>query len=512
MSNKVQIFDTTLRDGEQAPGFSMNVDEKIKLAHHLQKLNVDVIEAGFPIASEGDFEAVSEIAKTLKGPEIAGLARANKKDIARAWEALKYSQKGRIHVFIATSEIHMRHKLRMEPEEVLERAVKSVEFARGFTDNVEFSAEDATRSDPDFLAEIFTEVVKAGAKIINIPDTVGYTTPDEFTKLVRYLKEKISKVKDVLISVHCHNDLGLAVANTIAGIKAGARQVECTINGIGERAGNASLEEIVMILNIRKDVVDCYTDVDPKRIYPTSRTLSLITGIPVQPNKAIIGRNAFAHEAGIHQDGVLKEETTYEIIKPEDIGLSSSTLVLGKHSGRHALKTRLKTLGYEFSDDELNRIFKKFKQLADKKKEVYDEDLEVLVAEESLREYKKYRLDSVNFASGSNMIPVATIQIKIDGKPFEEVGCGDGPVDAVYNAIEKIVKGKCKLTRFIISAITSGSDALGEVTVHIEEEGLSSIGRGTNTDIVVASAEAFINALNRLDVKKKMTQKKEFNL
>lgn len=505
MGEKIYIFDTTLRDGEQAPGFSMTVDEKVKLALQLEKLNVDVIEAGFPISSQGDFEAVSEIAKTVKGPEIAALARTNEEDIDRAWEALKFSSKGRIHVFIATSPIHMKYKLRLEPEEVLERAVKAVEFARRYTDNIEFSAEDATRSDPEFLLKVYTAVVKAGARVINVPDTVGYTTPEEFTRLISFLKAKIDEVKrGVIISVHCHNDLGLAVANSLSAIKAGARQVECTVNGIGERAGNAAMEEIVMALKTRKDIFDFYTDINTKFIYPTSRMVARITGIDVQPNKAVVGRNAFAHEAGIHQDGVLKEKSTYEIMKPEDIGLPSNVLVLGKHSGRHAFRERLKELGYELPDDELERVFKKFKELADKKKVVYDDDLEVIIAEELYKGPEKYKLISVNFASGSDMIPTATVQIEIDGKIHKEIGWGDGPVDAVYNAIRKITNKSCKLVKFNISAVTRGTDALGEVTVHIEDNGEFAVGRGVHTDIVVASAKAFVSALNRLEVRKEI--------
>jgi len=507
MPEKIYIFDTTLRDGEQAPGFSMGVDEKIKMALQLEKLNVDVIEAGFPISSEGDFEAVSEIAKIIKGPEIASLARTNEEDIERAWEALKWSPKGRIHIFIATSPIHMKYKLRLSPEEVLEKAVKAVEYGRKFTDNIEFSAEDATRSERDFLVRVFKEVVRAGARVINIPDTVGYTTPDEFYSLVSFVRERVREVRDVIISVHCHNDLGLAVANSLSAIKAGARQVECTINGIGERAGNASLEEIVMGLKTRKDVFDFYTDVVTTQIYPTSKTLSLITGISVQPNKAIVGRNAFAHEAGIHQDGVLKEKTTYEIMKPEDIGLPSNMLVLGKHSGRHALKERLKSLGYELADDEINEIFKRVKALADRKKEIYDEDLEAIVAEEIFKGPEKYKLISVNFASGMDMIPTATVVMEIDGKVAKEIGWGNGPVDAVYRAIQKITQSKCRLSKFVISAITGGTDAQGEVTVHIEEEGNFAVGRGAHTDVVVASAKAFVNALNRLELRKNLIKK-----
>ncbi len=379
MADRVYIFDTTLRDGEQAPGFSMTIEEKIRVAQQLERLGVDVIEAGFPIASEGDFEAVREVAKVVTNCEVAGLARTNDEDIDRAWEALKDAKKPRIHVFIATSPIHMKHKLRMEPDEVLERSVKAVERALSYTENVEFSAEDATRSDPDFLCRIFQAVVKAGVKVINVPDTVGYTVPEEYASLIRKIRTEVEGIDRVIISVHCHNDLGLATANSIAAVKAGARQVECTVNGIGERAGNASLEEIVMLLKTRKDVYGYYTGIDTRQIYPTSRLVTQITGIAVQPNKAIVGANAFAHEAGIHQDGVLKEKSTYEIMKPEDVGVPSSALVLGKHSGRHAFRERVKSMGYNLTEEQLQEAFRKFKALADKK-EVYDEDIEALIA------------------------------------------------------------------------------------------------------------------------------------
>ncbi|MBN1695263.1 2-isopropylmalate synthase [candidate division WOR-3 bacterium] len=510
MQEKVYIFDTTLRDGEQAPGFSMNVDEKVKLALHLQRLNVDCIEAGFAITSEGDFEAITEVSKALKGPEVASLARVREKDIDRAWAALKYAKKPRIHVFIATSDIHMKHKLEMEEDEVLEAAVKGVEYACKYTNNVEFSAEDATRTRPEFLAKVCKSVIKAGAKAVNIPDTVGYTTPEEFSKLITYLKDEIKN--KAIISVHCHNDLGLGVANSLAAVKAGARQVECTINGIGERAGNASMEELVMIINTRKDLFNFKTDINTKHIYPTSRALSLITGVQVQPNKAIVGKNAFAHEAGIHQDGVMKEKSTYEIMKPEDIGLPSNELILGKHSGRHALRNKLEALGYQYSDEEIDKLFKKFKALADKKKEIYDEDLEMLVAAELFTMEEKYKLLSANFSGGTDVLPSATIEIEVDGKGFKEEGSGDGPVDAIYDAIRKVVPDKVRIDRFSISAITGGSDAQGEVTVFIEEDGIGSVGRAAKTDIVIASAEALVNALNRLVLKKKMKEKKEYGV
>ena len=507
MKEKVYIFDTTLRDGEQSPGFSMNVDEKVKLALHLQRLNVDCIEAGFAITSEGDFEAITEVSKALKGPEIASLARVREKDIDRAWEALKHAKNPRIHVFIATSDIHMKHKLKMEEDEVLEAAVKGVEYARKYTDNVEFSAEDATRTRPDFLAKVCRSVIKAGARAVNIPDTVGYTTPEEFSRLISFLKDEIKN--DAIISVHCHNDLGLGVANSLVAVKAGARQVECTINGIGERAGNASMEEIVMIIDTRKDLFLFETNINTKHIYPTSRALSLITGVQVQPNKAIVGKNAFAHEAGIHQDGVLKEKSTYEIMKPEDIGLPSNELVLGKHSGRHAFHNKLTALGYQYSNEEVDKLFKKFKALADKKKEIYDEDLEMLIASELSKMEQKYKLLSANFSGGTDVNPSATVEIETGGERFKEKGSGDGPVDAIYDAIRKAVPDKFTITRFSISAITGGSDAQGEVTVYIEEDGIGSVGRAAKTDIVIASAEALVNALNRLSIKKKMNEKEK---
>jgi 2-isopropylmalate synthase len=507
MKEKVYIFDTTLRDGEQSPGFSMNVDEKVKLALHLQRLNVDCIEAGFAITSEGDFEAITEVSKALKGPEIASLARVREKDIDRAWEALKHAKKPRIHVFIATSDIHMKYKLKMEEDEVLEAAIKGVEHACKYTDNVEFSAEDATRTKPEFLAEVCKAVIKAGAKVVNIPDTVGYTTPDEFSRLISFLKDEIKN--SAIISVHCHNDLGLGVANSLAAVKAGARQVECTINGIGERAGNASMEELVMIIDTRKDLFEFKTDINTKHIYPTSRALSLITGVQVQPNKAIVGKNAFAHEAGIHQDGVLKEKSTYEIMKPEDIGLPSNELILGKHSGRHAFQNKLTVLGYQYSDEEIDKLFKKFKALADKKKEIYDEDLEMLIASELSKMEQRYKLISANFSGGTDVNPSATVEIETGGKRFKEKGSGDGPVDAIYDAIRKAVPDEFTITRFSISAITGGSDAQGEVTVYIEENGIDSVGRAAKTDIVIASAEALVNALNRLALKKKMNEKEK---
>jgi len=504
---KVKIFDTTLRDGEQAPGFSMNVEEKVRMAKQLERLNVDIIEAGFPIASPGDFEAVKAIAENIKNCIVAGLARANPADIKRAAEALKFAKKPRLHVFIATSDIHLEKKLNITREEALETLIKSVKLAREYIDDVEFSAEDATRSDWDFLCKVFTAAIDAGARTINVPDTVGYTVPSEFKRLITYLKENVKNINKATISVHCHNDLGLAVANSISAIEAGARQVECTINGIGERAGNASLEEIVMAIYVRKDIFPFKTDVVTEQIYPTSRLLTQITGIRVQPNKAIVGDNAFAHEAGIHQDGVLKYTRTYEIMTPQSIGLPSNVIVLGKHSGRHAFKERLKSLGYELSEEDLNRAFAQFKELADKKKEVYNEDIEALVSDEILKISERYKLLSVNIASGTETKPSATIEMEIDGKRVKSAGNGNGPVDAIYKTIANLTKTKSKLLRFQVNAITGGTEALGEVSVHLEEDGISVIGKGAHTDILVASARAYVNALNKLEYKKSQKQK-----
>ncbi len=504
MAEKVYIFDTTLRDGEQSPGASMNIEEKLQVAKQLAKLGVDVIEAGFPIASEGDFEAVKEIAMEVSGPQIAALARTNEEDIVRAWEAIKYSKNPRIHTFIATSDIHLEYKLRISREEALEKAVKAVELARSFTENVEFSAEDATRSDWDFLVKIFTEAIRAGATVINVPDTVGYTVPEEYYNLIKYLKENVPNIDKAMISVHCHNDLGLAVANSLYAIKAGARQVEATINGIGERAGNASMEEIVMILKVRKDLFPYYTDIVTEQIYPTSRLLQQITGIKVQPNKAIVGDNAFAHESGIHQDGVLKKAITYEIMTPQSVGWPTNKLVLGKHSGRHAFKEFIEQMGYELSDDQFNKAFKLFKALADKKKRVYEEDIEALIAEEILRLPEKYNFISANITSGTDMLPVGTVILEIEGKKVKEADFGDGPVDAIYNAIKKATgKDDVHLVRFDVSSITGGTDAIGEVTVRIEENGKVAMGQGTDTDILVAAAKAFINALNKLELRRR---------
>lgn len=499
----IRIFDTTLRDGEQSPGNSMNIEEKLRVAKQLQKLNVDVIEAGFPIASEGDFEAVKRIAQTIKGPEIAGLCRSSDKDIDRAWEALKYAgDKGRIHTFIATSDIHMKYKLKMEPKKVLEAAVKAVKRASSYTPNVEFSCEDAVRTRLDFLAEVVEAVIDAGATTVNIPDTVGYTIPFEYFNIIKHLKDNVRNIDKAVISVHCHNDLGLSVANSIAAVQAGAGQVECTINGIGERAGNCSLEEFVMILKTRSDILPFVTNVQTDQLTPASRLLSTITGIGVQPNKAVVGANAFAHESGIHQHGVLMEKSTYEIMTPESVGLKANVLVLGKHSGRHAFKKRLVELGYDLADDDMNRAFEKFKSLADLKKEVFDEDLDALIADEVMRPSEKYRLDHITVTCGSFAVATSTVQLEIDGMAVRTAELGDGPVDATLKAIKKLTKSKCKLLQYNVGSITGGTDAQGEVTVRVADGDRTVTGRGSSTDIIEASAKAYINALNRLSSQK----------
>ncbi|HUT83863.1 MAG TPA: 2-isopropylmalate synthase [Thermodesulfobacteriota bacterium] len=505
---KVIIFDTTLRDGEQSPGYSMNITEKLRVARQLEKLGADVIEAGFPVASEGDFQAVREIARTIRKCQVAGLARAGDMDIDIAWEAIKEAENPRIHTFISTSDIHLKYQLRKTREEVLEMAIRAVKRAKGYTPNVEFSAMDATRSDREYLATVIEAAIHAGATTVNIPDTVGYAIPSEFGKLIKYLKEKVKNSDRAVFSVHCHNDLGLAVANSLAAVLNGARQVECTINGIGERAGNASMEEIVMILRTRKDSLNLDTGVVSEMIYPSSRLLTMITGVAVQPNKAIVGANAFAHESGIHQDGVLKEKITYEIMTPQSIGMTKSTLVMGKHSGRHAFRDRLKELGYDLSEKDLNQAFKHFKELADKKKEIYDEDIEAIVAEVVLRAPDKYKLLHVNVVSGDVAIPTATLQMEIDGEVVKDVGHGDGPVDAVFKTVAKITGTRSRLVKYSVNSITGGTDAQGEVTVRLEEDGNVVVGQGAHTDIIMASVLAYINALNRLDYIKKNPIKK----
>jgi len=503
MSEKIHIFDTTLRDGEQSPGASMNIDEKLAMARQLARLGVDVIEAGFPAASEGDFEAVKQVAAEVRGPEIAGLARTARDDIDRAWEAVREAATPRLHIFVATSDLHIEKKLQKTREQVLEDALDAVRYSCSLTDNVEFSAEDATRSDPDYLAEIFREVIAAGAKIINIPDTVGYTVPHEYYDLITGLRKKAPELDNVVISVHCHNDLGLAVANSIAAIRAGARQIECTVNGIGERAGNTSLEEIVMALRTRHDDLPYYTDIVTEQIYPSSRMLVSITGIPVQPNKAIVGDNAFAHEAGIHQDGVLKEKKTYEIMTPESVGRASNKLVLGKHSGRHAFRDRLDQLGFELAEDEFKRVFKHFKRLSDQKKDIYDEDIEEIIAEEVLRIPDTIELKHANITSGTELVPTASVELVFNGATIKQAGFGDGPVDAVFKTIAAITGDKSRLVKYQVNAITGGTDAQGVVSVRIQEGDMQVVGRGAHTDVIVASAKAYVNALNKLERRKR---------
>ena len=501
MTNKLIVFDTTLRDGEQSPGASMTADEKMRLARQLERLRVDVIEAGFPAASPGDFEAVQRIAEQVRETTICGLARANARDVGLAADAVKPAESPRIHTFIATSPIHMREKLRMSPEQVLEQAVLSVKQAKNSTGDVEFSPEDAGRSDEDFLCQILEAVIDAGATTINIPDTVGYTMPSQFGDLIANLMERIPNSDKAIFSVHCHNDLGMAVANSLAAVMKGARQVECTVNGLGERAGNASLEEIVMAVRTRQDFFDCDTNVDSTQIVPTSRLVSTITGFPVQPNKAIVGANAFAHEAGIHQDGVLKSRETYEIMRAEDVGWSSNKLVLGKHSGRTAFTKRLFALGIEFeSKTDRDEVFVRFKTLADKKHEIFDEDLIALVSESDAEQVnEKLQLVSMSASSITGEIPRAVVTLSIDGTEQTGSATGDGAVDASYKAVEAIAPSESKLLLYSVNNITTGTDAQGEVSVRLEKDGRIVNGSGADTDIVIASVKAYVNALNRLN-------------
>ena len=498
--DKLIIFDTTLRDGEQSPGASMTRDEKVRIAKALERMKVDVIEAGFPVASPGDFEAVQAVADAVRESTVCGLARALDKDIDGAGEALKGAARARIHTFIATSPIHMKAKLRMEPDQVVERAVAAVKRARQYTDDVEFSPEDAGRSEADFLCRIIEAVIEAGAGTINIPDTVGYNLPHQFGELIRTLRERIPNSDKAVFSVHCHNDLGLAVANSLSAVLNGARQVECTINGLGERAGNAALEEVVMAVRTRQDVFPCRVDLDTTQIVPCSRLVSSITGFAVQPNKAIVGANAFAHESGIHQDGVLKSRETYEIMKAEDVGWTANRIVLGKHSGRNAFRTRLAELGIEFASEEaLNEAFARFKELADKKHEIYDEDLQALVTEASLEaENERFRLVSLKVCSETGETPTAELTLAMDGEEHQASESGSGPVDAAFRAIEAIVHSGTELQLYSVNNITSGTDAQGEVTVRLEKGGRIVNGQGADTDIVIASAKAYVNALNKV--------------
>jgi 2-isopropylmalate synthase len=495
------IFDTTLRDGEQSPGASMTKDEKLRIARQLERMRVDVIEAGFPAASPGDFDAVKAIAQTIKETTVCGLARANEKDVTRAGEAIKPAKSGRIHTFIATSPIHMEKKLRMAPDQVVEAAIAAVKLARQYTDDVEFSAEDAVRSDFDFLCRIFDAVIKAGATTINVPDTVGYSIPEVWGERMKRLIEAVPASDKVVWSTHCHNDLGLAVANSLAAVLGGARQVECTINGLGERAGNASLEEVVMAVRTRGDLFSCDTRIDTTQIVPASKLVSQITGYPVQPNKAVVGANAFAHESGIHQDGVLKHRETYEIMRAEDVGWTTNRLTLGKLSGRSAFKTRLKELGIELASEEaLNVAFGRFKELADKKREIFDEDITALIGDEAVTpEQEHYRLVSSMFHSETGEQPRAHLTLAVGGAERSVDAVGSGPVDATFKAIEEVAASGADLLLYSVNAITTGTDAQGEVTVRLAKDGRIVNGQGADTDIIVASAKAYINALNKLE-------------
>lgn len=495
---RVQIFDTTLRDGEQSPGCSMNIEEKIEVAKQLEKLGVDVIEAGFAIASEGDFKAVQAISKVLKHTKVASLARATYKDIDRAYQAVKDAVDPRIHTFIATSDIHMEYKLKMTREEVLERTKTMVAYAKNYVDDVEFSCEDATRTEPEFLKQVVEVAIEAGATVINIPDTVGYATPDTFYDLIKFVKTQVKGIDQVNLSVHCHNDLGLAVANSLAAVNAGANQIECTINGLGERAGNAALEEIVMTLNTRKDIYQFNTAVRTKEIYNTSSLISYITGVKVQPNKAVVGANAFAHESGIHQHGVLSNRMTYEIMTPESVGLSKNVMVLGKHSGKHGFRDRLKNLGFELDDVSLENAFDEFKNLLDKKKKVYDSDLIAIVRNETIPYEEIIKLISFNITTGSEMTTSAMIKLKIEDEIYETIAMGDGPVDAAFKAIQSLTNINVSLIKYDIQAVSKGKDAQGEASLRVNFEDYEYIGHGLSTDVIEASIEAYLSVFNKI--------------
>ncbi len=504
-ADRVVVFDTTLRDGEQSPGASMTLEEKLRVAEVLDEMGVDIIEAGFPIASNGDFESVVEVSKIVNNAVVCGLARAAFKDIDRAGEAVKQAKRPRIHTFISTSPVHMKHKLQMEPDKVLEAVTASVTRARGYTDNVEWSAEDATRTEHDFLCRCVEAAIKAGATTVNIPDTVGYTVPEEYVALIRMLRERVPGADKVIFSAHCHNDLGLAVANSLAGVSGGVRQIECTINGIGERAGNAALEEVVMAINTRNDVLPYWTGIDTTMIARASKLVSTVTAFPVQYNKAIVGKNAFAHESGIHQDGMLKHNQTYEIMTPESVGLKESSLIMGKHSGRHAFRTKLKELGYDLGDNAFQDAFQRFKDLADKKKHVFDEDIEALVDNEVATAHDHIKVVALTVIAGTGGPQKATITLEVDGTLHTRECAGDGPVDATFNAIKAIVPHEARLPLYQVSAVTEGTDAQAEVSVRLEENGKTVTGRGADTDTMVASARAYVSALNKLMVKRQKT-------
>jgi 2-isopropylmalate synthase len=499
----IKIFDTTLRDGEQSPGAAMNIAEKLQIAKQLARLGVDIIEAGFAISSPGDFEAIKTIGGEVEGPVICSLARAKEADIKRAWEAVKDAPKKRIHTFHSTSEIHLKYQFRIDQAEALKRSVDMVRLAASFVEDVEFSPMDATRTDIGYLCEVTEAVIEAGATTVNIPDTVGYTIPSEFGAMIKTLCDRVSNIDKAVIAVHCHNDLGLATSNSLSAVLNGAGQIECTINGIGERAGNCSMEEVVMALRTRRDIFDADTNITTEEIMRSSKLVSKITGMSVQPNKAIVGANAFAHESGIHQDGLLKEKSTYEIITPETIGLHKTKFVLGKLSGRHAFKTRLSEIGHELTDEEINKAFERFKKLADQKKEIFDEDLEALVSENQTTVPETYSLVDMHISSGFNEKPTAVIKLKLKGEVVEKHEHGDGPIDAVFKAITSLTETSSKLIKYEVKSITGGTDALGEVVCSLEQDGMSVSGHGADTDIITASAKAYINALNKLAARNK---------
>ncbi len=504
---RVIIFDTTLRDGEQSPGFSMNIDEKLRMAETLAELGVDVMEAGFPIASPGDFESVKRIAETVKGPVITGLARSAPADILRAAEAVKAAERKRIHTFISTSPLHMKYKLRMEPEKVLEMVIASVTLARQHTDDVEWSAEDGTRTEADFLCRCVEAAIKAGATTINIPDTVGYAVPEDMERIFAMVRTRVPGADRVILSTHCHNDLGLAVANTLAAVRGGARQIECTVNGIGERAGNAALEEVAMAIRTRQDAAPYVNNIETTRILRTSKLLATITGFDVQPNKAIVGRNAFAHESGIHQDGILKNAATYEIMTPESVGWHKTSLVMGKHSGRAAFRDKLQALGYgDLGDNALQTAFQRFKDLADRKKVVYDDDIVALVDDEVMRDHQRIKFVDLEVWAGSKAKPRALLELEVDGVKQSAESHGDGPVDAAFNAIHEIFPHEAALQLFSIGAVTEGTDAQARCTVRLEEEGKLVDGQGADTDTIVAAVRAYIHALNKLITKRARTE------
>ena len=511
-TNNIKIFDTTMRDGEQSPGASMNIEEKIKIAQALETLGVDIIEAGFPAASKGDFNAVKEISSIIKKSQVCALSRASQNDIQSAADALKNAAQPRIHTFISTSELHMKHKLQLDPDQVYQKVIDSVSFARNLCDDVEWSCEDGTRTNLDFMCKTVEAAIKNGASTINIPDTVGYSVPEEFTHIITHLINNVPNIDKVTLSTHCHNDLGLAVANSLAGVKAGARQIECTINGLGERAGNAALEEVVMAIRTRNDLMPFETNIKTEQLSKTSKLVSTVTGFPVQFNKAIVGKNAFAHEAGIHQDGMLKNAKTYEIMTPESVGVSESNLVMGKHSGRHAFKQKVIELGYNVGDNAIEEAFENFKSLADKKKNLYDEDIAAIIEDQAIRVNDNISLIDLQVIAGTKGPQRATISLEIFGDTKEITSTGDGPVDAIFNGLSELIPHSAKLLLYQVHAVTEGTDAQAEVSVRLSEKGKSVVGQGSHTDTLVASAKAYINALNKLIVKREKTEPKQMSV